>query len=235
MSEEFRNARREIELLKTMVCVIFCPLDLYLDAYMHSYMARIVRFMQDPFRAAEMALEIQVEKLHVQELITARAAVVARFVESCRSVKQKTAAIEKLTAEKTELEARLDRALGESGSETKLDDVKEIMRLETIMKDLRDEIQVLKSGNAANQRTDAPPLYEEDQILVSFSSPFEVYHLILVLVRTIWFAFFSSIFFDSGYVVTAELASLPNLAALIFPLSGSPPEPLHVSKSHKLP
>jgi len=55
---------------------------------------------QDPFRVAEMALEIQIERMHIIEAMNARDAVVQRLAEAYVSINQKNATIEDLLREK---------------------------------------------------------------------------------------------------------------------------------------
>src|ERR1700728_3656991 len=62
---------------------------------------------KDPFRAAEMAIEIQVERMRVVEAITARDAVVQRLNDAHVSIRQKTAIIDHLELEKEDLRRRL--------------------------------------------------------------------------------------------------------------------------------
>ncbi|KIM87329.1 hypothetical protein PILCRDRAFT_3823 [Piloderma croceum F 1598] len=134
---DLRQARREIELLKTM----------------------------DPFRAAEMAIEIQVERMRVVEAITARDAVVQRLNDAHVSIRQKTAIIDHLELEKEDLRRRLlmKGSCDEEYEEEKTKAGSEIDRLQGIIKALREDVKLLKEirTDTGKPLTDPPPRYEE--------------------------------------------------------------------------
>lgn len=63
--------------------------------------------LQDPFRAADMAIEIQVEKMRVAEATSARDSAVQRLASAYDSIKEKAIAVGRLQTENAELERRL--------------------------------------------------------------------------------------------------------------------------------
>jgi hypothetical protein len=128
--------------------------------------------LQDPFRAAEMSLEIQVERLRVAEALIARDNVVHRLTEAYVSIRQKTAAIEQLQREKETLlinahASSYNSKLPTTHDEKKSDD--EVIRLEGVIKKLEDEIRLLKqnAGESTKFVGDPPPRYEEGKPSVS--------------------------------------------------------------------
>jgi len=121
---------------------------------------------KDPFRAAEMAIEIQVERMRVVEAMTARDAVVQRLNDAHVSIRQKVAIIDRLELEKDDLRRRLLILKGpfdEEYEEEKTKAGSEIDRLQGIIKALREDIKLLKETrtDAGKPLTDPPPRYEE--------------------------------------------------------------------------
>ena len=139
-------------------------------------------FVKDPFRAAEMAIEIQVERMRVVEAITARDAVVQRLADAHISIRQKVAIIGRLELEKEELERRLSVSKGPCDEEHEEEKTKaslEIDRLQGIIMSLREDVRLLKEirTGARKPLTDPPPRYEEEKAdsmkvqLLLFPSP----------------------------------------------------------------
>jgi hypothetical protein len=123
-------------------------------------------FLKDPFRAAEMAIEIQVERMRVVEAITARDAVVQRLADAHISIREKVAIIGRLELEKEELERRLSVSKGPCDEEHEEEKTKaslEIDRLQGIITSLREDVRLLKEirTGARKPLTDPPPRYEE--------------------------------------------------------------------------
>lgn len=157
VKQDLRQAKREIELLKTMVRP-YRTIRLYKN--------RAQTCHQDPFRAAEMAIEIQVERLRVVEAMTARDAVVQRLADAHVSIRQKVAIIERLELEKADLERRLFTLKGPCNEEYEEEKTKassEIDKLQVVIKGLRDEVGLLKEvrSDPGKPLTDPPPRYEE--------------------------------------------------------------------------
>ena len=121
---------------------------------------------QDPFRAAEMAIEIQVERMRVVEAMTARDAVVQRLADAHVSIRQKVAVIDRLELEKDDLRRRLSVLKGPCDEEYEEEKTKagsEIDRLQVMIKGLREEVRLLKEirSDAGKALPDPPPRYEE--------------------------------------------------------------------------
>ncbi|KAF7972252.1 hypothetical protein HWV62_18564 [Athelia sp. TMB] len=137
IKQDLKQARREIELLKTM----------------------------DPFRAAEMSLEIQMERMRVTEAISARDNVVKRLVDAHVSIRQKVAVIDRLEAEQIELRRKLFDLKGlrdEAVEEADTSSNPEIERLQRVIDGLRDEVKSLKEFRLEHRKNigDPPPGYE---------------------------------------------------------------------------
>ncbi|KAI5118092.1 hypothetical protein M0805_007742 [Coniferiporia weirii] len=134
--EEVRQAKREIELLKSM----------------------------DPFRAAEMAIELQVEKMRAADATSARDSAVQRLASAYDSIKEKALIIGRLQNEKSELEDRLAGFEGRVKEAAEQARVEERRVLEDEMCRLRDVIRQLKE-NAEEQKHEplesTPPLSTE--------------------------------------------------------------------------
>ncbi|TDL18486.1 hypothetical protein BD410DRAFT_753187 [Rickenella mellea] len=127
--EELRQARREIQLLKSM----------------------------DPFRAADMALEIQVMKMHADEAASARDSAVQRLASAYDSIKQKAQLVTKLQSEKDELERKLADStfrVQETVAAARADERRsmeaEIVRLTGVIAKLNAEIARLRGGKAVD-------------------------------------------------------------------------------------
>lgn len=132
--EELRKAKTEIELLKSMVCfksfrglnwcLEFCSDDGY--------------YFKDPFKAADMAIELQLAKMRAAEAMSARDSAVQRLSSAYDSIKEKAQIIGRLQCEKADLEHRLASAetrIAEAVSQAKAE---ERRTLETEMVKLRE-------------------------------------------------------------------------------------------------
>jgi hypothetical protein len=119
---------------------------------------------------AEMALEIQIERLRVIEITKARDAALHRLSDAYVSVRQKTQVIEKLQQER-EVKglARIPIHITPLEERTEIDCLKaHIVGLEAIVEDLRFTIHRLQRQlSIGSQPLDPPPCYQEDTLKVS--------------------------------------------------------------------
>jgi hypothetical protein len=166
--QDLRQARREIELLKTMVSP-------FLRTRLYAVGLRLKFHPKDPFRAAEMAIEIQIERMHVVEAMTARDVVVQRLNDAHVSIRQKVMVIDRLELEKEEIRKKLFVSKGPCDEEYEEERSKaslEVERLRGIIKVLQEEVKSLKDirTDLGKPLTDPPPRYEEGKaIKVQFS------------------------------------------------------------------
>lgn len=115
-----------------------------------------------------MVIELQTERRKLNEAMNARDAVVQRLVDAYESILQKSVLIEHLQ-QKIQQEPR-----GDSPFPFKADHARdsvgmkdEITRMESIIKDLRDEMKRLKDAPAGLLKpSDPPPSYDEGGIKV---------------------------------------------------------------------
>lgn len=166
--EDLRQARREIELLKTMVCFFRFSNSMYILLHVRQ---------QDPFRAAEMAIEIQLERMRVSEAMTARDNIAHRLTDAHLSIRQKVETIQRLELEKEELTRKLPANLHHDAStatkETLNEDTNgltskaelelETKRLRAIITGLQEQVKLLRETRSECRKpsVDPPPRYEE--------------------------------------------------------------------------
>jgi hypothetical protein len=114
-----------------------------------------------------MALEIQLERMHVKEAIGARDAVVQRLADAYISINQKNTTIEDLRREKGPLSPVLtsssDTKVGNSEDVEKWKLIEHVAMLEGVVKGLQDDLKHFKSieSSRAKSPRDPPPHYEE--------------------------------------------------------------------------
>ena len=118
---------------------------------------------------AEMALEIQIERLRVIEISKARDAALQRLSDAYVSVRQKTQVIERLQQER-EVKglARIPIHVSPLEERTEIDCLKaHIVGLEATVEDLRFTIHRLqRQSSIGSQPLDPPPCYQEDALKV---------------------------------------------------------------------
>ncbi len=143
---ELRLAKREIEMLKTMVCR-----GLAFDSY-----ASVNVNSKDPFRVADMAVEIQVERMKFAEASSARDSAIQRLSSAYDSIKDKAVAIAQLQSEKADLERRIAESevwMSRAVDDARVDERRalegEIGALKELIKRLNDEIRSLKGEEGA--------------------------------------------------------------------------------------
>jgi hypothetical protein len=114
-----------------------------------------------------MALEIQLERMHVTEAINARDAVVQRLADAYISINQKNTTIEDLRREKGALSPVLtsssDTKVGNSEDVEKWKLIEHVAILEGVVKGLQDDLKHFKSIESGRVKSprDPPPHYEE--------------------------------------------------------------------------
>lgn len=162
--EELHQAKGEIELLKSMVRMLYArSICVCSDANQ--------RMLKDPFRAAEMAIELQVEKMRAAEAISARDSAVQRLSSAYDSIKEKAYMVNRLQGEKAELEQRLadfDNHLKEAVEQARSEERK---ALEDEMQHLRDVIRELRTNDirTATVPSDSPVVSEAASASTLFS------------------------------------------------------------------
>ncbi|KAH6899250.1 hypothetical protein BKA70DRAFT_1115663, partial [Coprinopsis sp. MPI-PUGE-AT-0042] len=127
-----------------------------------------------PFRVVELALEIQVERMRVVEVLKARDAAVERLADAYTLVRQYSEFIEHLQRERVArgLEkldpAGVDLSLKDIDPLPPLDSQAHIAALEATIKDLREINKYLKEYDVSEAKSmcDPPPNYEENAIKV---------------------------------------------------------------------
>jgi DNA repair exonuclease SbcCD ATPase subunit len=119
-----------------------------------------------------MAIEVQVERMRVSEMMSARDAAVQRLSNAYESLRQKTAIIERLKQEKQEPTCNSPFPSNMNLGLEQLEIARlreEIASLEVIIKDLRHEIRTLKDSTPGYiKSSDPPPQYDEAYLKVSF-------------------------------------------------------------------
>ncbi|EMD34276.1 hypothetical protein CERSUDRAFT_140652 [Gelatoporia subvermispora B] len=100
----------------------------------------------EPPSAAELAMELQLERMRVEEALSARDAVVTRLADACKSIRQKATLIERLQSEKSALECQgggMEIRAGERGIREvdKRRFIGEIGRLAEIIKYLENQVK----------------------------------------------------------------------------------------------
>ena len=122
---------------------------------------------------AEMALEIQIERLRVIEITKARDAALQRLSDAYVSIRQKTQVIEQLQQER-EVKglARIPIHISPLEERTEIDCLKaHIVGLEATVEDLRFTIHRLQHQlSIGSQPLDPPPCYQENAQKVSLHS-----------------------------------------------------------------
>ncbi|EJD06218.1 uncharacterized protein FOMMEDRAFT_153619 [Fomitiporia mediterranea MF3/22] len=134
--EELRQARREIESLKSMVIQLF--------------------LQHDPFHAAEMAIELQMEKMRCVEAVRVRDSAVQRLSSAYDSIKEKATTIGRLQSEKADLECRLANAearIKEAAEQARVEERQlmegELARLRDVIRSLKDSVEAEKETRAS--------------------------------------------------------------------------------------
>jgi predicted nucleic acid-binding Zn-ribbon protein len=113
-----------------------------------------------------MAIEVQVERMRVSEMMSARDAAVQRLSNAYESLRQKTAIIERLKQESI-CNSPFPSNVPDQLEMAQLRE--EITSLEVVIKDLRHEIQALKDCAPGHTKSlDPPPQYDETYLRVSF-------------------------------------------------------------------
>ncbi|KAL5490660.1 hypothetical protein ACEPAI_5494 [Sanghuangporus weigelae] len=130
LAEELKQARREIELLRTM----------------------------DPFHAAEMAIELQMEKMRCAEATSIRDSAVQRLASAYDSIKEKAATINRLQNEKTDLESRLANVevrIKEAAEQARAEERQimegELARLRDVIRNLKDSVEAEKQTRVGSE------------------------------------------------------------------------------------
>ena len=116
-----------------------------------------------------MAIEVQVERMRVSEMMSARDAAIQRLSNAYESIRQKTATIERLQQEAIRNSSfpSTPVSVPEQLEITRLRE--EITNLEAVIKDLRHEIKVLKDHAPGHTKSlDPPPQYDETYLKVMF-------------------------------------------------------------------
>ena len=126
---------------------------------------------------AEMALEIQIERLRVNEITKARDAALQRLSDAYVSVRQKTQVIEQLQQER-EAKGMAPFPIHPSPLEerTEIDCLKaHIVDLESTIEDLRFTVRRLQRQlSIGGQPLDPPPRYQENALKVSLCDCFRI-------------------------------------------------------------
>ncbi|TFK20120.1 hypothetical protein FA15DRAFT_625850 [Coprinopsis marcescibilis] len=134
-----------------------------------------------PFRAVEMAVEIQIERKRVAEAMRARDALVDRLADAYMLLRRHSDVIEYLQEERkasqqekvtlpTALSGRTSPAALPADSAPFLDPKAHIAALEATVDDLRDLVRYLKMHELTEEKAvchDPPPHYEEGVVTVS--------------------------------------------------------------------
>lgn len=115
----------------------------------------------------DMAIEVQVERMRVSEMMSARDAAVQRLSDAYESLHQKTAIIESL---KQEPNSPIPSTSGPGTDQLEIARLRgEISSLEAVVKSLRQEIKSLKEHASSHIKSiDLPPQYDETYLKVSF-------------------------------------------------------------------
>ncbi|OSX56290.1 hypothetical protein POSPLADRAFT_1160289 [Postia placenta MAD-698-R-SB12] len=145
-------------------------------------------------RESELAMEIRLEGLRLQEALCARDTVANHFTTACISIREKTAAIERLQYEKGDLEKQLKLLNGRQATfhapntttqiaEDKRKLVTEVAKLAEILRGMQDEIaKVGKAHIPGSARGHRTPLLEAENACQTSKPDWEVsVHRILSL------------------------------------------------------
>lgn len=119
---------------------------------------------------AEMALEIQIERLRVTEIAKARDAALQRVSDAYVSIRQKSQLIEQLQQERgVKGLPPFPIQLSSLEERTEIDCLKaHIVSLETTIKDLQSTVPRLQPQSSIGcQALDPPPCYQEDALKAS--------------------------------------------------------------------
>jgi hypothetical protein len=125
---------------------------------------------------AEMALEIQIERLRVIEITKARDAALQRLSDAYVSIRQKTQVIEQLQhGREVKGLVPLPIHLSPLEERTEIDCLKaHILDLEATVGDLRFTVcRLQRQLSIGSQPLDPPPCYQEDALKVSLAITFE--------------------------------------------------------------
>ena len=116
-----------------------------------------------------MAIEVQVERMRVSEMMSARDAAIQRLSNAYESIRQKTAIIERLQQEAIR-NSSLPSTPVSVPEQLEIPRLREeITNLEAVIKDLRHEIKVLKDHAPGHTKSfDPPPQYDETYLKVMF-------------------------------------------------------------------
>jgi len=118
---------------------------------------------QNPYRMAEMALELQIERLRVAEITNARDAALHRLSDAYAHITEKNVLIEKFQAERDGVDGAAATGLLKSESDPQAAAVEvdslhaHIHTLESTTEDLRTEIAELNSKLAERPPPPSPP------------------------------------------------------------------------------
>jgi len=133
---------------------------------------------------AEMALEIQIERLRVNEITKARDAALHRLSDAYVSVRQKTQVIEQLQQER-EAKGLAPFPIHPSPLEerTEIDCLKaHIVNLESTVEDLRFTVRRLqRQSSIGGQPLDPPPRYQENALKVSLCDCFRISKTLILM------------------------------------------------------
>ncbi|KAL5528882.1 hypothetical protein ACEPAG_4856 [Sanghuangporus baumii] len=197
LAEELRQARREIELLRTM----------------------------DPFHAAEMAIELQMEKMRCAEATSIRDSAVQRLASAYDSIKEKAATINRLQNEKTDLESRLANVevrIKEAAEQARAEERQtmegELARLRDVIRNLKDSVEAEKQTRVSSESS---PLTTAS--LSDTSSPTDDAASVITAVDT------------NGYGENVLHALANGIDHLSIGQVSNPVSPLHSSPSSSIP
>lgn len=124
-------------------------------------MAHRSLLLKDPFQAADMAIELQMEKMQLAEATSARDSAVQRLASAYDSIKEKAMTISRLQSEKADLECRL--VLAEKHSQDLLEAarVEERRKLEDETNRLHDLVRKLSEAAVQAKSPYSSPLADK--------------------------------------------------------------------------
>lgn len=167
--DDLGRLTRELELLKNAVSGVFLFTSLshpspFLMAATHQLQFdAMLSDCQNPYRMAEMALELQIERLRVAEITNARDAALHRLSDAYAHITEKNTLIEKFQAERDGADGAAAAGLPKSESDPQAVAVEvdslnaHIHTLESTTEDLRTEIAELNSRLAERPPPPSPP------------------------------------------------------------------------------